>query len=239
MQLSEMKDAKRIFANEGMVLIHGFLEPELLKVLQYYLQLKFFIRKDYHVEYPEEGGVVLPWNRADYGDSVGESVLLSKLENVEFITDQKLYPTYSHCRLYNEGQYLKKHLDRPSCEVSLTVCTMKNVSWPIFMDEAKQLECELEEGDAVLYYGQQKVHWRNPMPKGGQQIQLLLHYVNQANPNSEVLKWDGRDGIGYARDGRRIMTSDPERFKAYHELHETFPLEQRKLQDVRDLQFTK
>ena len=38
------------------------------------------------------------------------------------ITGLNLKPTYSYWRLYKTGDVLKRHKDRPSCEVSTTLC---------------------------------------------------------------------------------------------------------------------
>ena len=48
-------------------------------------------------------------------------------------TGMDLVPTYSYTRLYEKGNILKRHKDRPSCEVSTTL-HLGGDPWPIFLD---------------------------------------------------------------------------------------------------------
>ena len=48
-------------------------------------------------------------------------------------TGLSLVPTYSYTRIYNKGNILKKHKDRPSCEISTTLHLGGDL-WPIFID---------------------------------------------------------------------------------------------------------
>jgi len=52
------------------------------------------------------------------------------------VLDLRLKETYSYTRKYQRGAYLKAHTDRPSCEVSTTICldykTDDNTPWKIW-----------------------------------------------------------------------------------------------------------
>ena len=59
-------------------------------------------------------------------------------------TGLELLPTYSYARIYKKGDILKRHKDRPSCEISATINLGSNLSnidnikypdyqWPIFV----------------------------------------------------------------------------------------------------------
>ena len=48
-------------------------------------------------------------------------------------TEMNLIPTYSFTRLYEKGSILKRHKDRPSCQISTTVHLGGN-EWPIYID---------------------------------------------------------------------------------------------------------
>jgi hypothetical protein len=101
---------------------------------------------------------------------------------VENIIKEKLYPTYYYDRFYFSGQELKKHVDRDSCEisVSLNISQHINYDWPIFFEKNNQTaQIICNPGDGVLYKGRELVHWR-PKLKGNQYNyyhQLFLHYV--------------------------------------------------------------
>ena len=56
-----------------------------------------------------------------YGDYLAESLLLNKKNLIEKEGNLKLLPTYSYWRTYTKYADLKKHKDRPSCEISATV----------------------------------------------------------------------------------------------------------------------
>ncbi len=117
-----------------------------------------------------------------YNDPLMNSFLNTKLKIVEQKTKLKLFPTYAYWRYYVFGGTLTKHKDRPSCEISVTVCIKKYDNWPIVVEGTS---FELEEGDAVLYAGCDQEHWRPGVYKGEGMAQVFLHYVNQNGPNKD------------------------------------------------------
>ena len=54
---------------------------------------------------------------------------------LERIIGRKLYNTYYYDRFYFPGQELKKHTDRPACEISVSIHVSTNIkeSWPIWI----------------------------------------------------------------------------------------------------------
>jgi len=98
-------------------------------------------------------------------------------EKIEEIIGRKLYPTYFFDRFYFTGQELKYHRDRPSCEISLTYHISSNpgfIDWPIKIENDKKEICTIlmKPGDAVLYKGCDRFHWRDPMPSYYSKMQL-------------------------------------------------------------------
>lgn len=57
------------------------------------------------------------------------------------VLDMDLGVTYCYTRKYDRGAYLKAHSDRPSCEISSTLClgykTDDNKPWKIYIDNSK------------------------------------------------------------------------------------------------------
>ena len=114
-------------------------------------------------------------------------------EKIEEIIGRKLYTTYFYDRFYLPGQELKKHTDRDSCEISVTVHIDTNIKehWPIWVKNVKgeNISVVLEPGDAMIYKGCERPHWREPMPGtfemmkiGAEQLyyhQIFFHYVLQ------------------------------------------------------------
>jgi hypothetical protein len=87
--------------------------------------------------------------------------------------------------MYTVNADLKKHKDRPACEVSVTVMIGSDgTKWPIYMDGT---ELNLEPGDAAIYLGCEIEHWREKF-KGDWQAQTFLHYVDKNGLNKEWVK---------------------------------------------------
>ena len=84
---------------------------------------------------------------------------------IESIIGKKLLLTYCYDRFYFDNQELKVHVDRPACEISVTLHISSNptgVEWPFFVTSARnQIQSAvLNPGDAILYKGCERPHWR-------------------------------------------------------------------------------
>lgn len=116
-------------------------------------------------------------------------ILLSTLKpRVEELYGKRLHETYAFYRLYSEGQDLKRHTDRPACEVSVTLClgSTFDFQWPIFVDGKAY---GMDPGEGIIYKGCDQLHWRDPLvytpyeEKPNQekpsllQSQVFLHYI--------------------------------------------------------------
>jgi len=153
-------------------LIKNFLNESELKVYQKYC----YNRLDENINYNIDQENFSP---AWYIDPLMNALLDTKISLIEKETNLELFPTYAYWRYYIFGGMLKKHFDRPSCEVSVTTCIKKYDNWPIVVGGDK---FELEEGDAVLYAGCYQEHWRPGTYKGEGMAQVFLHYVNKNGP---------------------------------------------------------
>ena len=126
-------------------IIKNFFSKEELEVLQKYCYNKLNVNKDYTVHYSVESP---GW----YDDALMNSFLETKLPLLEEQSKLKLFPTYAYWRYYVFGGKLKKHTDRPACEVSVTVCIKKYDNW------------------------------RPGIYKGEGMAQVFFHYVNKNGP---------------------------------------------------------
>ena len=140
--------------------------------------------------------VQVPGAYSVYADFVMETLLMKVLPVMKEKTGMDLIPTYSYARVYQTGSELKRHKDRPSCEISTTL-NLGGDPWPIFIDptgsnnvidEYKNIhkpgappgvEITLEPGDMLMYSGCELEHWRKPF-QGKLCGQVFLHY-NHAN----------------------------------------------------------
>lgn len=128
-----------------------------------------------------------PSSEAIYGAEVFELLLLQVKPKVEVASGRRLLPTYTYARLYMPGEELHNHIDRPSCQVSVTLTLgFEGAVWPIYMGDSINKEnaskVEMRVGDAVLYLGTEKYHWREVYTEGQWQAQVFLHYVDADGP---------------------------------------------------------
>lgn len=128
-----------------------------------------------------------------HGQITTEALLKTFQPVVETVTSKKLFPTYSFGRIYNQGDELESHTDRPSCEYSATICIDNNpLPWEIFMQGERVI---LQPGDAVVYKGCEVIHWRETLTDNTEITQVFLHYVDSNGPYSEY-KYDKRKLLG-------------------------------------------
>jgi hypothetical protein len=155
---------------------------------------------DENQNFKSEGdGTQVPNAHSKYADPLMESLLVHSWQIIEQNTGLQLSPTYSYYRVYRNGDDLKPHKDRPSCEISATVFLgfqySKEYSWPIIMDGHS---IKMEPGDLVIYRGTELEHSREIFDIGDQEsfhVQTFIHYVDKNGPYSEW-EFDKRIGIG-------------------------------------------
>jgi hypothetical protein len=135
----------------------------------------------------------VPNSPGDYGDPAFDGLLEFLRPRVEAYSGLTLHPTYSYFRLYKRGDVLKRHRDRPACEISisLNIGQTPPEPWPIFVErDAGPYDALLAPGDALLYRGCDCFHWREAFA-GSRLVQVFLHYVDRDGPHTDQ-KFDGR-----------------------------------------------
>ena len=120
---------------------------------------------------------------------------------IEKESNLKLNPTYAYSRFYISGADLKKHTDRPACEISVTLTLKKKYhnkayQWPLCMGDMPLI---IEEGDGVVYKGREIEHWRPVFtePDGSWHHQVFLHYVNTEGPCKNLKEEIDEESILY------------------------------------------
>lgn len=189
-----MTDAER-FEKHGCVLIKNFIGAQTIAVVSKYFENK--IRRGEWVMKREDGEHVSDfWY---YADPLIEVLLQDSKETVENATGKELIPTYSYSRVYQPGERLAPHVDRPACEISVTVNVATKGAFSPIYTQYGQNDPErhvLSPGDAVIYMGCDVMHWRQPLADNQLNVQFMLHYVDKSGPNAEHAK-DKRPGYGY------------------------------------------
>ena len=154
----------------------------------------------------------IPNTYSCYADPVMETLMIKVLPKMQQETGLNLVPTYSYARLYKKGDILKRHKDRPSCEISCTL-NLGGDPWSIFIDGTgadtvideyknihkpnapKGTEVVLDVGDMLVYSGCELEHWREPF-KGSNCGQVFLHYNHINGSFASKNKFDGRPMLG-------------------------------------------
>lgn len=145
-----------------------------------------------------------PLSWSVYGDPTFDGLLEKLAKPIGDKLGVELLPTYTYARLYQPGDRLKKHTDRPSCEISGTMTLGYDPDsslWPIFFGKDKEdpgTSYDIDVGDLVMYRGNELVHWR-PEYKGKWQAQVFFHYVDANGPHKE-----------WANDKRAVLGTDAE-----------------------------
>ena len=164
------------FHRAGYAIARGLVDRALADTLWWYASSEAS-----GVRLRSGGDSQVPGTPASYSDPVMERMLVWLQPSIERLTGIDLYPTYSYCRIYKQGDVLAKHVDRPSCEVSVSLNLGQSPPepWPFGIENPHGRSfIELAPGDAVLYQGRQCPHWRDAY--GGQRLgQVFLHYVNR------------------------------------------------------------
>ena len=179
--------------------IKGALSYELANfIFNYFLLKRDAVDFMYKNNITYDNGMLGTWTDLQipntyscYGDPVMETLLVKVLPKMQEETGLQLIPTYSYARAYKKGDELKKHKDRPSCEISTTI-NLGGDPWPIFIEGTKVL---LEVGDMLVYSGCDLEHWREPFD-GNICGQVFLHYNHVNGPFAEKNKFDGRPMLG-------------------------------------------
>jgi hypothetical protein len=152
---------------------------------------------------------------SNYGDNIFDALLSISTEKISKIIKKDLMPTYSYHRLYTTGTELKKHIDRESCEISITLCLGYDISnidskkypdwdWPMFIKElnGNVIPVHMKPGDMIIYRGCELEHWREPF-WGKNHAQVFLHYKEKNKKNN--IAFDGRPELGLSQGFRNII----------------------------------
>ena len=147
----------------------------------------------------EEADRQVPNTYSHYADIAMETLLLKCLPKMEEVTGLKLYPAYTYARIYKKGDELKRHKDRPSCEISCTM-NLGGDDWPIKLEPSGEKDKEgitvnLKQGDMLVYRGTLLEHWREPF-QGYDCGQVFMHYNDADGPFGESNINDKRPMLG-------------------------------------------
>lgn len=210
--------AAKFFEENGWVKIEKYIDTNMANLLYHHIQLEakrlsFFEEKDIMADEQIHGTFTdkqAPGDFSKYGDPIFDALLSLGTEKMNELTGKELVPTYSYHRLYTQGTELTRHKDRPSCEISTTLCIgydNSNVDaskypdwdWPMYVGPksgekgTEGLPIHMKPGDMLIYRGDVVEHWREPL-WGLNHAQVFLHY-NEKNGQYDI-PYDGRPLLG-------------------------------------------
>ena len=211
-----MIETKKHFKENSYVVIKDFIKEPALST--YYNYVKLMANRSavkYEIKFDEyDGNWDGNWqdpqafgSYSQYGDPLMDTLLCQSLNSMQDITGLKLTPTYSYFRLYTLNDELEHHKDRPSCEISTTLCLGSNYSnldydykWDLYVedDEGKRKEIYLNPGDMIVYRGCDLWHGRSKL-KGLNQAQVFLHY-NETKDDKNNNFMDNRPMFGLPKN---------------------------------------
>ena len=200
--------------------IKNAISYELANFVYNYFMLKrdavnFMYKNNINYESPLLGTWAdkqVPNTYSHYADFVMETLLMKVLSKMQQETGLELVPTYSYARIYKKGDILRRHKDRPSCEISTTI-HLGGTKWPIFIDGTgsdnvideyknihksnapKGTEVLLDIGDMLVYSGCELEHWREALD-GDNCAQVFLHYNHLNGRFAKSNMFDKRPMLG-------------------------------------------
>jgi hypothetical protein len=185
----------------------------------------YFLLKRNAVKYMYENNIIaqnglfgtwkdqqVPNTYSIYADHVMETLLMKMLPIMKERTGLDLIPTYSYARVYEKGAILKRHKDRPSCEISTTLNLGGDI-WSIYLDPTgsnnvideyknihktnapQGIKIDLKVGDMLIYSGCELEHWRETFT-GNICGQVFLHYNHLNGKFTKSNLFDKRPMLG-------------------------------------------
>ena len=207
------------FKKNNYMVIKKAIDPKIAEFAMNYLMMKRQVARTMFDErfispFTTEFGVwndkQAPETYSHYADMVMETMLLKVLPIMEKETGLKLIPTYSYTRIYKNGDILKRHKDRFSCEISTTM-NLGGDKWPIYIepnpkkggdtgegyksDYTDGVKVDLKPGDMLVYKGMILEHWRETFI-GKDCAQVFLHYNDVKSKDADKNLFDGRPHLG-------------------------------------------
>ena len=209
-----MSDVAELFHRDSYaVLLRLLQDPQLCQIYKYVRKIA-----QAGLMATEDGQV--PGTPYAYGDLTMDGLLASLQKDIELAAGIDLFPTYSYLRVYKCGDILKKHTDRPACEISVSLCLGYEAekAWPICIEGPRgPSHISLEPGDALLYRGIDCPHWREAF-NGKLLAQVFLHYVDKNGPHASwkfdkrasltALQWLNRPSSGLKDESQRNLFND-------------------------------
>ena len=176
-------------------IVKNFLSKDEVELLKIWMEITHRNNQNFFCPYVDTADTFF------YGNSITDSLLLKYNNKINKIVNKNLLPTYSYSRVYTKFATLKKHKDRESCELSVTINVGSDgTDWPIYLQNKPIL---LKEGDGLIYSGKDIEHWREEF-LGDWYGQIFLHYVYENGKFKDFYK-DKRPNFGMTIEKGEVL----------------------------------
>lgn len=110
------------------------------------------------------------------------------------------YTLFSHYEGRDPAPSLYRHKDDNACTYTIDLCLYQTEPWDLWVDGKSYT---LQENEALAYYGNEQLHWRESFPNPGSQhvAMIFFHFVE---PNH----WWFTKGSSYLSVIRNQMTEE-------------------------------
>lgn len=146
-----------------------------------------------------------PWSKDSWGRQTCD-IPISDMDNLVWLYKKcadaaslvfgniPLVPTYyKFCRYsprYGSPR-VPPHVDENACTYTVDIQLDSNVKWPIYVDFDEYL---LQDGDAVVYMGEDQLHWRPAFPETDDSSFITMLFMHYAKPEHWFFQY-GQDYI--------------------------------------------
>ena len=208
-----MQFTQETFLKNKYIVFDNVLSAETCDFLTNYMFLK---KEAGYLEPPvSKGGkdTQCPKSWSVYGDPAFDTLLKQLCPSLSSLLGLELLPAYTYARIYEPGETLEWHVDRPSCEISGTMTlgfeSLEDL-WPIYVGTPGSKEkvgtpVMIGKGELMMYQGEQVPHWRDAF-EGKWQVQVFFHYVRADGPHAKDHVFDGRPNLGICKSSKDYET---------------------------------
>lgn len=112
-----------------------------------------------------------------YSDKWLDKIGIYEIDNARkiFNNDNLLF-TYSLLSFYNGNSGLEMHTDDNACTYTLDICLYAKEIWPLIVENKSY---DLNNNDALCYYGEDQVHGRPEFKEGNEVLMMFLHFADK------------------------------------------------------------
>jgi hypothetical protein len=177
---ARLAQARDDLASRGYAVLHEFVPSAFLRAIQdYYGRLVpngFLVRGDSQaLRYTRHNEPFACWLHCH------------TLPLIRRVVSKPLRPSYAYLGFYLGGAALERHTDRPQCEHTLSLSidahpsARREEAWPLCLElaDGSTAAVLLAPGDAVLFKGTERPHYRDRLANGRTSWSMFLHYVRE------------------------------------------------------------